>query len=333
MTLLFETLQKEAEALRFPVSGGVDLEPAIKHPYFIKSLTRYEAWLAQGSHGEMAYMERGLERKKDPTLLLRNAKSAFVVLSPYRRTALGELDPSKGVRYARYLAGPDYHDEIKLRLTQVLERCCNSLGLKFDFKVCVDTSAVLERTWAALAGLGWIGKNTLLIHPKLGSYHFIAVAFLSEPLGRAPNLLPNFCGHCTLCLRTCPTQAITVSEGVESRRCISYLTLEDRKTLTLPPELTQRLGNWVAGCDLCQEACPYNRKPSQLEHAMTGGVGLVPDEGIGALSLNSYEDLLCESELEYQTRVKTSALNRIKPSQFKRNLGWVLQGQSRRTQD
>ncbi len=333
MTVLIETLQKEAEALGFPVSGGVDLEPAIKHSTFIESLARYEAWLARGSHGEMAYLQRGLERRKDPTLLLRNAKSAFVVLSPYRRLALGELDPSKGVRYARYLAGPDYHEEIKRRLTQVLEGCSGSLGLKFDFKVCVDTSAVLERTWAALAGLGWIGKNTLLIHPKLGSYHFIAVAFLSETLGKAPNLLPNYCGHCTLCLRSCPTQAITVSEGVESRRCISYLTLEDRKTQTLPADLAQSLDNWVAGCDLCQEACPYNRKPSQLEHSNTGGVGLIPAEGMGAPSLSSYENLLRESELEYQTRVQNSALDRIKPTQFKRNLDWILQGQHRKTRE
>jgi epoxyqueuosine reductase len=289
------------EAEGFPASSAVDWAPVQK--LYSEHSTRYADWIAGGKHGEMSYLARGLDRRLNPELVFPGLKSAITVLRPYSAAPVGD----ESLRYARYLNGPDYHDELKTRL----ERAMNSLLAKklvpddFSWKVCVDTSAVLERSWAALSGLGWIGKNTLLIHPQLGSYVFIGVVFTNHEFGEGPNLLRDYCGPCTRCLSSCPTEALN-SHDLDSRKCISYLTLEKRGDF----ETALPLKGFVAGCDLCQEACPYNTKAVRKADPKPTEPYLVLDEVY----------LSAESELEYKTRVSGTALSRIKFKDFKRNL-------------
>lgn len=260
----------------------------------------------------MAYLVRGRERRSDPRIVFPEAKSIFCVGLPYWKKPIGGPDQP---RYARYLKGKDYHERIAERLETVMREVRgadpSSSGLKW--KVCVDTSAILERSWAALAGLGWIGKNTTLIHPKYGSYFFIAEVLLSAELGRGPSPLPNYCGHCTRCLDACPTAAFLGPGTLDARRCISYWTLEKRGELPLTDTDRKKIRTWVAGCDICQEVCPFNLKPARE------AVDLSLD-GSPETDLVDWIALLEESPEEYRTRAKDSALSRVKPAQFSRNL-------------
>ncbi len=291
----------------FPLVGAVDL--ALAKDAFRAHAERYVEWIEHGLHGEMGYLERGLARRLDPTLVFPAAKSVIVCAIPYRRTADAPADPA-APRYARYLQGPDYH----ARLPELLRGALEGWDPSAKSKVCVDTSAVLERSWAALAGLGWIGKNTLLIHPRLGSYLFLATILLDRETGLGPNPLPNYCGNCTACLDGCPTGAILKAGTLDSRKCISYLTLEKRGEWGAIDEETKRkMGTWVAGCDVCQEVCPYNRKPGRLEETW-------PADARDSALTAEWAPLENESEGAYRARIRESALSRVKYPEMRRNL-------------
>lgn len=239
----------------FDAAGLVDLAPALAHPAYRASVEAYRVWIESGRQATMAYLERGEERRRDPRSVFAETKSVLAVARVYSAQAWG--DGVTGPKIARYARGSDYHDTVKRDLTQVCERLSvTNPGLKF--KVCVDTSAVLERTWGALAGLGWIGKNGMLIHPRLGSYFLIGIAFLSKAFGAEPTLIADRCGACEKCLRSCPTGALDRGRTLDSAKCLSYQTLEHRGPLAGagPTE-------WVAGCDLCQEVCPFNFKSAR----------------------------------------------------------------------
>jgi epoxyqueuosine reductase len=299
-------LQDAAAAAGFAASGGVDLAAAA--PSFRDHVGRLDSWLAQEYHSTMEWIRRGRDRRADPGLVLPGAKSIFCVLLPYSARTHGKLNPQEGIRYARYLAGPDYHEDIKGRLERMMAQAVQAHpGL--GWKICVDTSAVLERSWAALAGLGWIGKNTMLIHPKLGSYTFIGSVLLDRELNAAPRPLPNWCGSCERCLTGCPTRAFPSAGVLDSRRCISALTLEYRSE-ALPEDPELATAPWVAGCDICQEVCPFNLKRSRLE---------AEDPQPGAQPARWLE-LETEDEETYRERIKNSALSRVKYRMFRRNL-------------
>jgi epoxyqueuosine reductase len=315
-TPLLEQLRQFALDEGFIEAGGVDLNLA--WPIYQDHVRHYDEWLARGNAGEMHYLVRGRDRRADPRLVFPETQSIFVALLPYRKAPAGQIDPSKGPRYARYLDGADYHERVADRLERVVAGVATAnpdAGLRW--KVCVDTSAVLERTWAALSGLGWIGKNTLLIHPKHGSYTFIGVVLLNASLDAGPRLLPDFCGNCTRCLASCPTKAIEAPHSVDSRKCIAYWTLEKRGELELSPEQKKAIGTWVAGCDLCQEACPFNAKPTRAA-ALDPTLDREPQEG--AICSSTWRELDNESEPDYRARIRGSALSRVKPEMFRRNL-------------
>jgi len=308
---LLNALQSQALAQGFCEASGVDWEAA--RTEYAQHSQRYEGWVTQGFAGDMQYLVRGLDRRKNPELVFPELKSVFCVLLPYRQSPLGHLNAAVGPRYARYLDGEDYHERITSKLQRVLEGAKSRAefsGLKW--KICVDTSAVLERTWGALTGLGWIGKNTLLIHPKWGSRFFIGVAFLSEPLERGVAKVADFCGHCNQCLKDCPTGAIIEPHWLDSRNCISYWTLEKRGELSLTASQKSAMGSWVAGCDICQDVCPFNRKP---ERNLPD-----PDAGKSAGFALTWSELRAESPDAYRSRVRLSALSRVKPEMAKRNL-------------
>lgn len=308
---LFEKLAEKARDHGFPLSGALDIATVLDGE-FKEHIDRYDDWLSHGRDGEMQYLRRGRDRRADPRVVFPEAQSIFCLGLPYWRQPIGgEGQP----RYARYIHGKDYHERIAERLEALMKDVRDSTsefsGLRW--KVCVDTSAVLERSWAALAGLGWIGKNTTLIHPRFGSYFFIAEILLNQSVGRGPNPLPNYCGNCTRCLDACPTGAFTEAGKLDSRRCISYWTLERRGDLGLNAEDRKKIGTWVAGCDICQEVCPFNLKPSRemIE---------IPTADQEATALIDWTALLEENEEEYRARIRNSALSRVKPAQFSRNL-------------
>lgn len=264
----------------------------------------------------MAYIARGRDRRADIKKAFAPTKSVFCVARPYPAAPAGEVDPQKGVRYARYLRGRDYHMDMTERLERIA--CVGtSAHINLTWKACVDTSAVLERAWAAIAGLGWIGKNAMLIHPQYGSYILLGELLLSEKLGLGPRLLPDYCGHCTRCLTACPTDAFIGPRNLDSRRCISYWTLEHRGPLELGENDRKALGNWVAGCDICQEVCPFNFKRARTETELPKNTG-------DATQISSWEALAREDEENYNKRVQESALKRVKPSDFRRNVELVI---------
>ena len=307
-----ESLKRECEKNGFPLAGVVDLDLAwaLFHPH----VDRYREWIERGNHGEMHYLQRGLERRTDPRLVYPETKSILCVARPTQRTPLGSKDPTIGPRIARYTAGGDYHDSMKLDLERALmafnEKQVQASESPLRYKVCVDTSAVLERSWAHLAGLGWIGKNTLLIHPKFGSYLLIGVALLDQTFDAPPAPLPNYCGSCTRCIKGCPTEALSTGGWLDSRKCTAYLTLEKRgEWSTTAP--TEKIGTWIAGCDICQEVCPFNIKPER-EEQVTSNPTVNP--------LITWDALFAESTDAYRARVQGSALSRVKPEMARRNL-------------
>jgi epoxyqueuosine reductase len=321
---LAETLESSALGQGFALASTLDL--ALAGDAIAPHVARYDQWLAAGRAGAMQYLERGRDRRADPRVVFAEARSVLCVALPYPKRPSGAPRPSVGPRYARYIHGRDYHEDIAERLERAMREAAerSRLGSELRWKVCVDTSAVLERSWAMLAGLGWIGKNTLLIHPKLGSYFFLGIVLLNQETGQGPRPLPDYCGHCTRCLDGCPTRALTEPRWLDSRRCISYWTLEKRGALEIAESDKRAMGTWIAGCDICQEVCPFNRKPAQAELEQPSPAVDVANPLPAAERVRDWESLLRETPDEYRARVKDSALSRIKPAQFSRNLAITL---------
>lgn len=322
---LQKLLTKAAKDAGFPLVGTIDIDLALADPekLFQAHLNHFDHWIASGYAGAMEYLVRGRDRRSDPRLLFPQAQSLLCVAWPYPTLPQGGPTPAEGPRYARYLKGPDYHLGLAQKLETVMQTVRDQWQgtTPLEWKVCVDTSAILERSWAALAGLGWIGKNTLLIHPQYGSYLFIAEVLINQKTGQGPHLLPNYCGNCTRCLDACPTQAFVGPGRLNSNLCISYQTLEKRGEISLPIEVQPKVGGWIAGCDRCQEVCPFNTKPVQKEEKAKASAAMA----VMAADLYRWEDLLKETEEQYKERVKTSALKRVKPAQFRRNLALTLE--------
>lgn len=291
--------------------GAVDWEAA--KPSYQEHVARYETWIANGNSHRMEYLVRGQARRRDPTLLYPELKSILAVGLPYSAKPLGFMDPREGPRYARYLRGEDYHVRVKDRMEAALAPFQNEIG----HRVFVDTSAVLERAWASITGLGWIGKNTMLIHPQHGSYLLLGIAFLDRELGMLPSPQADYCGSCTRCLKGCPTGAFPEPRVLDARKCISSWTLETRGELGLSEGDVKAVSPWIAGCDLCQEVCPFNRKSEK--RAEEEEVNLESD----APYLLDWKALDQESEEAYRARTRSLALSRVKPREFRRNLALI----------
>jgi epoxyqueuosine reductase len=310
----------------FPLAGALDIDTVLGGE-LNAHVERYDEWLGKEYEGAMSYLRRGRDRRADPRIVLPEAQSILCVAMPYPVLPAGEQDPSKGPRYARYLRRQDYHDEMAEKLERVMKRVAEEWNAQskkpLTWKVCVDTSAVLERSWAALAGLGWIGKNSLLIHPQYGSYLFLGEVLVSELTGHGPAPIKNYCGNCTRCLDSCPTGAFVKSGMLDSKRCIAYSTLEKRGSLAeLDEKQKLGIGTWIAGCDVCQEVCPFNTKPVRAAVA-SGEADRMPAID-AATSLREWRALLEETQDQYKARIKDSSLSRVKPGQFSRNLAISL---------
>jgi len=246
--------QRLAAALKAKaLENGADLAgiaPALPPP----EAGAYDSWLSAGMHGTMAYMARNADCRRDITRWYPEAKSVLVCAFGYSDGAALAGEPGRG-RLARYAILPDYHPELAKRMRTVLDwfqgQCPDAEG-----RVFVDTSPVLERAWARRAGIAWIGKNTMAVSPKIGSYFFLAGLAINREL--APDEpMADHCGTCRRCREACPTKAFPRERVLDARRCVSYLTIEHRGAV--PPELRPLVGDRVLGCDACQEACPWNR--------------------------------------------------------------------------
>lgn len=272
----------------------------------------YRTWVAQGYAGEMAYLARpdAITRRQDPRHILPETQSVLVVGASYAGPAPPDLPPLHG-RVSRYAWDTDYHRWLLDRLESLVQRLADETG-PFPYRCYVDTGPVLERAWAHAAGLGWIGKNTSLLHPRLGSFLFLGVALLGIDLPPTPaSQLPN-CGDCTRCLDACPTGALIAPGVLDARRCIAYLTVEHRGAI--PAALRPLIGDRVFGCDTCQDVCPWNRKP-RVAHANATA------PPTATLDL---PELLALSERDFRARFRHTPLWRATWRGLARNAAVVL---------
>lgn len=272
---------------------------------------KLEQWLASGHHGKMAYMENHFEKRVDPTKLVPGAKSVISLLYNYY-TPTRQEDPT-APKLSTYAFGEDYHFVIKKKLKQLIEEIRLKIG-EVDGRCFVDSAPVLERDWAKYAGVGWIGKNSLLINPKAGSYFFLAELIIDLEL-TPDQPLKDYCGTCTKCIDACPTAAIS-PQGyiVDGSKCISYLTIELKESI--PEEFSDKMENWMFGCDVCQQVCPWNRfAKSHQERAFE------PEQELMDMRKEQWVEL---TEEVFGKLFKKSAVKRTKYAGLKRNIQFLM---------
>ncbi len=266
---------------------------------------KFRQWIENKYHGEMGYLERGLEKRKTPSLILQNAKTILMLALKDQ----AELNLSKKSPFiSRYAWGEDYH----LLIDQKMQQLENQLKEKFpkaSFKRYVDTGPIQEKEWAALAGLGWIGKHTNLIHPKNGSYFFLS-SLLTDLEVEKNHPISDHCGKCTACIDICPTQAIIAPYVLDARLCISYLTIELKGPI--PRYLRPMIGTHLFGCDDCQEVCPWNRRAK------------IPIPSIQNSEVQELIGFLSFSEDQFKKRFFQTPILRTKRRGFVRNVCVVL---------
>ncbi len=240
---------------------GFDFCGIAKAGFLEEEAPKLEAWLNQNHHGQMAYMANHFDKRLDPTKLVDGAKTVVSLIYNYYPKA--ELFQEKeDLKVAKYAYGQDYHHVIKDKLKVLLENLRQEIG-EFGGRAFVDSAPVMERQWAQKSGLGWLGKNSLLLNKEMGSFFFLAELIIDLEVKPDPPVLKDYCGTCTKCIDACPTEAIVQPGVVDGSKCISYLTIELKENI--PASFKGKMENWVFGCDICQDVCPWNRfsKPHQ----------------------------------------------------------------------
>ncbi|MBI4853091.1 MAG: tRNA epoxyqueuosine(34) reductase QueG [Acidobacteria bacterium] len=274
-----------------------------------KEKTLLQEWLALGYHGKMGYLARNFEKLADPKILLPSAKSIIAVALNYYTPHKHSNSLDKG-KISRYAWGDDYHDvlgeKLKVFLDWIKEKEPTTEG-----KCFVDAGPMMDKVWAVKAGIGWLGKHTNVITRDHGSWIFLGEILLNLELEYDNNIVPDFCGTCTRCIDACPTNAIVAPYLLDATRCISYGTIE-LKDSNLPPLIADNLQNWIFGCDVCQDVCPWNRFSSE-----TNEQSFQPREGLTQPDLGELEQI---TPLEFKERFKGSPITRPKHAGFLRNI-------------
>ncbi|XOV65940.1 MAG: tRNA epoxyqueuosine(34) reductase QueG [Fluviicola sp.] len=297
-------IKQKAKELGFMYCG------VSKADFLREEAERLESWLQRDYHGKMSYMANHFDKRLDPRLLVDDAKSVVSLLLNYYPEET-QVD-SDAPKISKYAFGKDYHFVIKDKLKSLMHFIHEEIG-EVGGRVFVDSAPVMDKVWAAKSGLGWIGKNSNLIHPKQGSFFFVAELILDlelEPDGP----MKDYCGTCTKCIDACPTDAIVEPYVVDGSKCISYLTIELKDAL-IPGHFKDQMDGWMFGCDVCQDVCPWNRfsKPHN-EPAFD------PHENLLKMSKTDWEDL---TEDVFRELFRGSAVKRTKYAGLKRNIRFL----------
>ena len=298
-------IKEKARQLGFLLAGVTTPEPPSHYSTF-------EHWLAQGHHGTMDYLanDRSRIRRADLREILPECKSILVLATAYNPPDLRASGDEAG-RVASYALGEDYHDILPARMKELVQFIEEQVGSPVKNRWYTDTGPLLERDLAQRAGIGWIGKNTCLIHPKHGSYFLLSEILLDLVLEPDPPFVTDHCGTCRRCIEACPTDCILPDRTLDASRCISYLTIELKDDI--PPELRNKMGNWVFGCDICQVVCPWNRFAVEGDPAF---------EAKG--QSHSLIEELSISTQEFNQRFKQSPIKRAKRRGYLRNVAVAL---------
>ena len=295
-----EIIKKKAVELGFSSCG-------ISQARFLKEEEKkFEDWLNHGYHGSMDYLNKNFDKRLDPRKLVDGSKS--VISLTYNYYPPKKLVGKNNFIISKYAYGKDYHKILKKKLRKLFFFMKENIG-NIEGRVFVDSAPVHERAWAKLSGLGWIGKNSLLINKKMGSYFFIA-EIISDLDLEYDSPVSDMCGKCTRCIDACPTDAITKAQVIDAQKCISYLTIENKKKI--PKELQKNMNGYIFGCDICQEVCPWNRfsKPHNEE-------SFLPNKEIKKYRKKDWIEL---TEETFNIIFKGSAIKRTKYKGLKRNI-------------
>lgn len=296
-------VRRLAERTGFPRVGIARAEPIGRAAYI-------DNWLNTGCAGEMDYLKRWREIREDPRHLLPGARSVVVVAEPYGGSESRDGDKLSG-RVARYAWGRDYHKVLRKKLMRLADELHAVIAKPFETRVCVDTAPIVEREVAAAAGIGWIGKNTMVLHRQLGSFFFLGEIITTLEL-EPSEPVSDHCGNCTRCLEACPTGALVAPYQMDAQKCISYLTIEHRSDIA--DALKPQMGDWIYGCDMCQDVCPFNRKaflPHDPAYTPSAFNALVPKANLDVLT--------SWTEADYQQNLTGSAMKRATLDMLKRN--------------
>lgn len=297
-------IKAEAKRLGF-LSCGIS-----KAGFLEDEAPRLETWLNNGAHGEMSYMENHFDKRLDPTKLVDGAKSV-ISLSLNYFTDQQQLDP-EAPKISRYAFGEDYHSVVKAKLKYLAESIQEHIG-EVNGRAFVDSAPVLDKAWAKKSGLGWIGKNSNLINKKAGSFFFLAELITDLELDY--DLLPteDHCGTCTRCIDACPTDAIVAPYMVDGSRCISYLTIELKNEI--PAEFKGKMDNWMFGCDICQDVCPWNKFS-----ALNTEPAFKPKPDLLEMDSREWQEITQDT---FSRVFKNSAVKRTRYSGLKRNIDFL----------
>ena len=299
-----ERIRAEAQRLGFSFIGFAKAEQ------MDEEARRLETWLNKNYHGKMGYMENHFDKRIDPRKLVDGAKTVVTLMhNYYNPDEQTELDAPK---IAKYAYGEDYHHVLKNKLHTLTDFITENIGA-VNGRAFVDSAPVLERDWARRSGAGWVGKNTLLIHPKAGSYFFLAELIIDlELVYDTP--IKDYCGTCTRCIDACPTEAISPQGYImDGSKCISYLTIELREDI--PDNFKPQMQNWAFGCDICQQVCPWNRFSEPHNEP-----AFLPHDEMLKMTKTEWQDI---TEAVFQKLFKKSAVKRAKYEKFKKNIAFL----------
>ena len=304
-------IEKHTELIKtLAVNLGFDYCGIAKAQFLNEDARRLEQWLSKGMHGTMQYMENHFDLRIDPSKLVPGAKSVITLLLNY----FPETEQSKAApNISKYAFGNDYHEVIRAKLKLFMQNIKEEVG-EIHGRGFVDSAPVLERAWAQKAGIGWIGKNGNLINKQSGSFFFIATLIVDLKLNYDDAFAKDYCGTCTKCIDECPTDAILPDKVVDGSKCISYFTIELKDAL-MPEKMKGRFDNWMFGCDVCQDVCPWNRFSRSTDE-----INFTPIPEILNFSASDWEELTEES---FKTIFKNSPLKRAKFEGIKRNLNFI----------
>jgi len=303
MISLKEQIKAGAQSLGF-------LDCAFSPVFPVPGFDKHKKWIEEGKHADMAYLASpsSLEQRADPRLLLPSCKTVISLVSGYPSpSASGKKGTGK---IAAYAVHRDYHDLISERLKQLIALIEGLTGEELERYACVDSSAILEKDYAQKAGLGWIGRNSLLFHPKFGSWIHLSELLVNFEIEEERPCLEDGCSDCQRCVRACPTQAILPNRTVDARRCLSYLTIENRAEI--PLEFREAMGNRIFGCDQCQTVCPVNKKAK-----LTSAKPLLEEE-------QSLEESLLISDSDFKVKYRYKPIWRAKHNGFRRNVAIAI---------